>query len=320
MVSLAILPVLMLTSVFALERHRSSTLPPGKDDAGAPFDIMIKEIRSSHASGAWKKEGWQPAFLQRELSNIVDQIKKTTRNDSVALPVRFADVKVTDRRPGGAKELVVGKNLDLAFMNQSIILADGNAKISFAENCVIVARGAVYVAHGQGNVILAGQAIHVSHDGNPGRTGDAKGSLILANIWLDVSHSNHGGIFSSLNLDIGFANATTIINPKKISISHKKKYAEFTDNQLRVFPVVSNPLAKELTLNSIEYKDNWAQSRAIFTDAGGRRLVVGIGNDFAVEGKARPELADWRVTMISSHFVIVSNGNEDACFSKSRSQ
>lgn len=313
--SLAMLPVLVTTFVLVTLPDRMPPVPD-KPVAITPFEKMIKEIQTTRISGAWKQAGWQSQPLQQELNSVVDQIRKITQDNSLALPVRFADVKPNGGMPrNGRNELVVGTDFDVGSMNNSIILADGNVKIGFAMNCVIVARGAVYVAHGQGNVILAGQAVHVSHDGNGGET---KGSLILANVWLDVSHSNNGGIFSAPELDISFANATTIINPQKMSISHKKTYAEVTDKNLRIFPSASNPLKDALTLNGLQYKDDWGQSRATFTDSDGRQFVVGIGNDFSVNGRPRPELAGWRVTMISSAFVIVSNGSRDACFARSR--
>ena len=320
MYSLAIWPVLLMTSFLVPVPNRPAPIPP-VPVAITPFDFMMKEIQSAKVSGDWKLARWQPKALQRELTSIVEQIRKITKDDSVALPIRFEDVKPKGELPGnGFNELAVGADFDLRSTFKSIILADGSVKIGFAEDCVIIARGGVYVAHGGGNVIIAGQAVHVSHDGNKVRAGADKGSLILANVWLDVSHSNNGGIFSAPDLGIGFANATTIVNPQRVSISHKKQYAEHTEKNFRVFPSASNPLQKALTIDSLQYKDDWAQSRATFTDAEGKRLVVGIGNDFAVNGRSRPELAGWRVTMISSGFVIVSNGTQDVCFPKSGSR
>jgi hypothetical protein len=315
------LSVSLAASVLVLVPIRPAPPIPLVPIANTPFDIMMKEIQSARISGDWKQARWQPKTLQRELANIVEQVQKTTEDDSVALPIRFEDVKPKGEMPGiGMNELVVGADLDLRSTFKSIILSDGSVKIGFAENCVIIARGGVYIAHGCGNVIIAGQAVHVSHDGNHGRAGAGKGSLILANVWLDVSHSNNGGIFAAPDLDISFANATTIVNPQGIAISHKKQYAEHTERNFRVFSSPSNRLEKSLTITSIEYKDDWTKSRATFTDANGGQLVVGIGNDFTGNGRARPELAGWRVTMISQHFVIVSDGAQDVGFPKSRSR
>ena len=320
MYSLAMLPVLMATAAFVPVPDKKP-LVPDKVVATTPFETMMKEIHSTRINGDWKQAGWQSQPLQRELTSVVDQIRKMTNDNSVTLPVRFGDVKPNGGMPTrGVSELIVGTDVDVVSMNKSIILADGNVRISFAVNCVIVARGAVTVSGGHGNVILAGQAVHVSHDGKAGPDRQSKGSLILANVWLDVSHSSNGGMFSAPDLDIGFANATTIINPQRLSISHKKKYAEVTDKNLRVFPPASNPLKNALKLNGLQYKDDWNLSRATFTDADGQQLVVGIGSDFSVNGRPRPELAVWRVTMISSEFVILSNGTREVCFPKSRAR
>ncbi len=305
--------LLMTSTLVPLPIRRPTPIPAAQS---TPFEIMLKEIRSAKLSGDWKEPGWQYQTIEAELDRVIAQIRLIKGDDLVALPVRFKDVSPGGHMgKNGVKELYVGAEDELRSMKKSIILAHGSVSITSAEDCVIIARGGVKIGMGGRNVIIAGQCVHVEHDGSLG-----KGSLILSNDWLGVSTSIDGGIYSSPEMDLGSVGATTIINPRKIAIKSKRRPVVATDGDLYLFPPPSNPLEKLLTINSIEFKGHWTQDRATFTDSDGKRFDIEIGGYFADKGRPRPGLAGWGVNMITSEFVIVSNGTQDVCFPKSRSR
>jgi hypothetical protein len=313
---------------------RPAERPAGADEAkisGTAFDALIGRIREAAVSGDWKREGWKDPAIDTALTKVVDEARKATNDQDLALPVALADVRAGAGAGAGAgaagpgpgrveKALVVGQgNVAVGFASSSVILADGNARVSFATNCVIVARGAVYIAHGSGNVVVAGHYIHVSHDGNRmGRDAASPPSVLVSGGVVDVSHAKQTVCSAPHLVQVSHADGVRFVNSPKVQTGHERgqNCPRINGVEFGSAPEAKrNPLTGKINVLQVVRGNDAGKGAMVVLEKDGVEWVVRPGAKVLdAAGKPIAGLEGWAVSFIGEDFALFSSDREDAGF------
>jgi len=104
------------------------------------------------------------------------------------------------------------KPLDLAFADNQLVVAKGDANISFASNSIIIVNGILNIAHSSNNIIVCGSDVDISHDGSMG-----EGSLVISKGKTTISHAGNTIIYAIKGTEISHAR-----NVKAFNTSERK--------------------------------------------------------------------------------------------------
>lgn len=178
---------------------------------GDTLQAVLDRIHNHAAGEAWKEPGWKDDAIEAWLDKLVGSVAKAADLPDLKLPVRFADMQGTEpkgRLPEGV--LIVGTNVELPGLKNSIVLADGRIDMVQAENCVIVARDAASIAQPRGCLIVAGLYCDCDIDGDP--RAKSGGSIIVSRGFANVGSSYGSVIIAPQGLTTGRRVDAMLIN------------------------------------------------------------------------------------------------------------
>jgi hypothetical protein len=293
--------------------------------ADKAFPAIRARIAAALVGDAWLKKDWKPNDLQADLSRILEEANAASGRKDLKAPVEFADVAPAPLRAGGPPVLkgglLVAREVEFAFADNSIVLATGSIRISHASNCVFIAGGAVNVDHCRNSVVVAGSWIQMAFDGDPGamRAARAGGppvppnaSLLLAGGVINVSHLN-GSVCAANTVRVSHTSGSTFLGVRSLAAEHAQQVIEVKDAKLPSAPQPQpNPLRGKVTIvQVVEPRDDGKGALAIAHIRGGPEVVIRPGQPIR-DGNGEPdaELKGWTLSFV---------GNGLALFTKEES-
>ena len=290
----------------------------------ARLDALFARVRRAAASDDWRQPGWRDPELDAELAAIVQQAGQTSTPATLVVPVRFGNLNVHDKgdaQPNLSGELYViaGQHAYIGYVNNSIVLADGDVEIGYADDSVVLARGAARLSHINGCVIIAGHYLKVASDGLFARSRPGwRGSLLYSGSVLTVAHADGSICRVPRGMRVSHAQGVTFMDSPLLDISGETACRRVRRVRFNVLAVPRpNPLADTITVTaSTRTDDQRARGRATAVlSATGEELTL---RPRAVITNARgipvPALQGWTASVIDRNFVLLSDGKQEAEF------
>jgi hypothetical protein len=319
-------------AVLSLSTQAAAKGPVAEDltEKLVTFQEALDEIHRARTSGDWQDDGWKPHITRNYLDYFLEEVKRATKREQLALPVGFDEAKpVLQGQPFARQQpgLYVVDDGKFPLLRNSIVLADGCVEISMAENCVVIARGAVSISHSKRNFVLAGHYASVNFD----RSSDPRAGLVVAPpgaapaMPADVPAGSV--IFSGEVLDMSFAQETICCGLKRLSISHADPNAVVLNSPQRelsslarcqIMQAAQVPFAVRSTNNALENKLHITQ---VVAGTSGLAVVQGKAVEYVLragmpltddQGQPLAGLEQWKLKHLGRNYALFANGTQYA--------
>jgi hypothetical protein len=276
---------------------------PDKDTLQAVLDRI-----HTHAEGnAWQNAGFRDEAIEGWLDKLLAKVAAAAETPNLKLPVRLAEVSVPNGQvPQGLRDktLTVGKNVNVSFLRNSIVWADGNVEVAHAENSVIVARGAASVSHARNCVIVSGIAVEVAHDGD-GQAG-TNASVMVTRGSVNLSFAWGTKIAAADGVTVSHAQNALFLNgpvPKGADRGGCKSI-QIGDFGLGQLP--QHPLAAQVKFIG------FVQPKGIVFRFADKRYVADVAQPITDEAGAElPALKGWQVSFATNKLAVFSRADVD---------
>jgi hypothetical protein len=220
--------------------------------------------------------------------------------------------------------LLIARDIDIGFANNSILLATGNVRVAHENDCVIIAGGVAQISHSRRNVIAAGHAVQVSFDGDPRAAirqlppGVAAGagaapavpanaSVLLSGGLVDVSHMTGSICAAGAAARVSHASDAVFVNVPKVDVGGRPQQVKQVNGaKLPSAPrPKANPLEGRLTLTQVVPPRDDRRGAMAIARLGDAEIVLRPGRPIRdAAGKAVGGLEEWTLSFVGDDLAL----------------
>ena len=276
---------------------------PDKDTLQAVLDRI-----HTHAEGnAWQTAGFRDEAIEGWLDKLLAKVTTAAEIPPLKLPVRLSDVsapKDPGRQTLHDKTLIVGKHVEVFFLRNSILWADGNAEVGHAQNSVILARGAVSVSNARNCVIVTGIAVEAAHDGE--NLAGANASVMVTRGAANLSFAWGTKIAAPEGVTVSNPQNALFLNGPVPKSDDRSGCRSVQVGDFGLGTIRRHPLAAQII------PIGFVQPKGLVFRFDGKRYVAEVGQPITDEAGAElAALKGWQVSFATGKLAVFSRADID---------